>query len=287
MSTLPCVPVESKCTQIEEVPTISRKEVKAAFLQIIDRAISTYHGTRGGGSVRDQILGVEPKDWDVFFNIGYSGDFSNFERWLIETFPKTKRDTSKSSFEGSMSYIVDFGIGGLTLKLDLIRKDMRQLKFDFDVNSLKISGDGNSIGIFENKQNVPKDIFKMMEQIRRKEFNILENSCTAFGDKPISFLDFKDCVKLQMRVCKMIERGWTCLNLDILQECVFTLVQTVSDDISCAKQNCTEVLEGKYVYKSKCCGAIYHFDCILKMVNNNPLQNVACCFKCNKNTPWM
>lgn len=80
------------------------------------------------------------------------------------------------------------------------------IELDFDVNGLVQNCP--HILTFRCGECDPRqsdlNLFTLLEQINRQEFNIVAN---------IKKLDKKQLLLLANRVCKMLNRGWTCLNL--------------------------------------------------------------------------
>jgi len=101
--------------------------------------------------------------------------------------------------------------------------------------------------------------------------------------------DLGNQIKLRQRVCKMLKRGWTCLNSEEAFHDTFLFTSTGKDESEnkCPIAGCTlETIPGDYMFFTTCCKTRIHFECIHARTANTLRGCEVKCPSCGMNKFW-
>lgn len=293
MSTTPST---ESTTSADVVPLSQVKE--AFFKQVVALAL-TKGCTPYGGHPRDTVRGDEFNDIDIACSSEKTmHGLINLLRSLF-----TLSDLSGVGSEyASKSYLVSSKqFSGVEIKIDLTVKKLGD-NLDFDVNALCLDSD-RSMRIFALEEDVPLSILELCAKINRKEFSIVPSAIKQIPQKPSDMATkagrtvLLNQIKLRQRVCKMLTRGWTCLNTQEAFGTTLLFTSHGSDkcsdkcsdvsDIKCPMEGCElKTVSGDYMFLTACCQTSIHFECIHSHVEKVYEMHEVKCPECGLNKFW-
>ncbi len=120
-----------------------------------------------GGAVRDTILGIENQDYDICTNMPLTKIQELYPKFHMMK-PNQNRNTGVMIIDGADIEISEFK--GLTIEEDLSKRD-------FTINAIAADKDGNII-----------DLYKGIEDLKRKKISLIKKDGIAFQENPLQIL---------------------------------------------------------------------------------------------------
>ena len=160
-----------------------------------------------GGYLRDRIAGVSWNDLDVAFSkIAKVEEFIKILTAFYHVWESQKNGKTDQSRYANRSIELTSKIDNVHIKVDVNYAICGELiDLDFDVNGFVQYSDH---GLYHRQ--TLTNVLDLQDQIRRKEFEIvanIDNQARTTKERHFNLV-------LAKRICKMLNNGWTCLNLE-------------------------------------------------------------------------